>query len=410
MFVRTLLTAGFIFCSLVALGCRNQSAPAAPQPAAAPAGQPTGVQYLGHDDVSDASAPRIVDRTPRPSVVHWVGPAPESTDQAIAAEWPPSQPGPAVDQPVALAPYAPPVARSEQPIAKPVEPAVPANPQPAPAVVPKPPVVKPPVVAMKPATMPAVIVQMPVKKTVVQTTQESPHTVAKIAKATTQQIAINSDQPRPKTVVILPPPATKRATPEIAINTPKPLPPPVNVLPRPLLNAVSFESVLEMLPKDYQPLANVGWDQFAIGKALQWINQQLAGAEMRVSVEITSVELIRIPNASNPINTDGWEVALTTKPESFRSFGIDTFHWPATWTVDVAGKRWRGGDVSVAVTEDIAKQARLWKAGDTIVLAGKVQGVVIEGGSMSSGQPCGKFTTVFADIHVEKVVPQSNRS
>jgi hypothetical protein len=182
-----------------------------------------------------------------------------------------------------------------------------------------------------------------------------------------------------------------------------------NMLSAQPLTAVSFESVLEKLPTEARPLPNIGWDAFSIPLTHKWIKGELAGAQLQVSVQIIGVKLIRLPNMNDPDETVGWEVALTTKPESFHAFGIDTFNWPATWMEDATGKMWRGGEVRIPVTEDFAKQARLWRVGDTVILSGTVQDIAVEGGLTSLRQPCGRFTTIFQDVRVEKLIPQINR-
>lgn len=173
--------------------------------------------------------------------------------------------------------------------------------------------------------------------------------------------------------------------------------------------AVSFESVLEKLPEEARPLSNVGWDAYSIPKTHKWIKEQLAGAQMQVTVEIVSVKLIRIPDANDPDETAAWELDLTTKPESFHAFGIDTFNWPATWEQDISGKMWRGGEVRFPVAEDFARQARHWRVGDSVVLSGTVQDIAVEGGMTNLAQPCGRFTTIFQNVHVDRVIPQGNQ-
>jgi hypothetical protein len=182
-----------------------------------------------------------------------------------------------------------------------------------------------------------------------------------------------------------------------------------NMLSAQALTSVSFESVLEKLPADARPLPNIGWDAFSIPLTHKWIKAQLAGAPLQVAVEIIGVKLIRLPDMNDPDETIGWEIALTTKPESFHAFGIDTFNWPATWKEDASGKMWRGGEVRIPVTEDFAKRARLWRVGDIVILSGTVQDIAVEGGMTSLRQPCGRFTTIFQDIRVDKLIPQANR-
>ena len=180
-------------------------------------------------------------------------------------------------------------------------------------------------------------------------------------------------------------------------------------MPEQPAKVVSFESVLDQLPTEGQPLAQIGWDEFSIDKAHRWLKEQLADVDLHVAVEIVDVKLTPIPDARNPDQTTGWELTLTTGPERFRAFGTDSFHWPATWKEDASGKMWRGGEVRLPVTEDFAKGARIWRAGDTVVLSGTVEDVFVEGGTTNLGQPCGRFTTIFHDVHVERMVPQIGR-
>jgi hypothetical protein len=361
-------------------------------------------KFTEPDDVSQVSAHRVGNPTPQPSVVRWIGPPPDSLDAANLAQSFSIPSVPATNPSATFAetnPLAHPVPEVDQSIPKVEQPPIAAATRPVlaeagtqPAKIVEnsghPAVVQAPVAVVKPATMPS--------------DHAAPEVIAKA-----NDTAINITHETSKAAVAIVAPATKPTESDVATDVPKSVMEAVNPAPMRLLKAVSFESVLEQLPPDARPLPKAGWDEFAIAKSIKWINRQLAGAEMQVVVEIEGVNLNRIPDANNPVETAGWEIVLTTNPESFRTFDIDTFHWPATWMEDAAGKRWRGGDVRISVTEDVAKQARLWRAGDTIVLSGRVQGVAIEGGMTNLGQPCGRFTTIFSDVHIDKFIPQSGR-
>jgi hypothetical protein len=174
-------------------------------------------------------------------------------------------------------------------------------------------------------------------------------------------------------------------------------------------NGASLESMLKRLPTDAQPLPKMGWDEFAVAKTHQWIKEQLSGVQLRMTVKIADIKLIRIRDSKDFDETLGWELALTCGPERFRSFDMDLFHWPATWREDAAGRRWRGGEIRLPITEDFAKQARLWRAGDAVTLSGSIEDIFVESGTTNLGLPCGRFTTIFQDVHIDKCVPQDAR-
>jgi hypothetical protein len=415
MLARRFLAAGFVSISLMSLGCATDSAPAIDESAVpTTADQAADAQYVG-----PAMAQQSKVLTPQPSEVLWIGPTAESVDGNIVISTP-TRPAPSTDEPVALNTthqVVPAALGIDQTIQKSDKPSIKADPQPMPTDTAKAavkvandsgnPMAQPaPLVVPKPSDTSAVVAVSPARvkaDDAINVARESQDKTAKIANS-----AVDPKTSRPLMAMpVLP--ATQPAAPPAVAESRNTFAEAAKWLPKQPTKVASFESVLDQLPTEAQPMANVGWDEFSNPKAHKWIKEQLADVDLHVSVELVDVTLIRIPNADDPDQTTGWELALTTKPERFRAFGMDTFHWPATWKEDVSGKMWRGGDVRLPVTEDFAKQARFWRVGDTIVLSGTVEDLFVEGGTTNLGQPCGRFTTIFHEVHVERVVPQGSR-
>jgi hypothetical protein len=431
MFARTFLAAGFIFISLTALGCASESAPEAQQSdfvestqaafnGSAEASQPAqNAEY-----VSPVMAQQPVRLPPKPSVVQWIGPPQKSVDAKLVQSTP-TWPPPTTDQPTtvtAVNQSAPVVQQFDQPIQKADKPALKvADAQPVPvdtagqvvkvagdsvnSAVQQAPLAlaklsSPPTAdAISPGTVRA--------GDAIKETQESREKVVKTANDTTYRPADSGRALPPPAMPVLP---VARPIPPVTVaDAQNNLGKVEKWLPSQPLKVVTFQSMLERLPNESRPLANIGWDGFSIPRAHEWMQDQLVGVELQVAVAIVNVRLIRIPNSKDPDQTIGWELALTTEPERFSAFGLDTFHWPATWKEDVSGRKWRGGEVRFPVTEDFAKQARLWHVGDVIVLSGTVEDVFVEGGMTNLDQPCGRFTTIFKDVHVDRVMPQVSR-
>jgi hypothetical protein len=405
--------AGFVLISLMSIGCATDSAPAVDD---STANQAADAQYVAP---VMAEQPKVL--TPRPSEVQWIGPGAVSVDGNIVKSTPtPTRPAPSTDQPVAINtthevdPATPVI---DETIQKTDKPSIKADPPPTPTDTAKagvkiagdsgnPSAQQAPVVLPKPVNPPAVASLSPATVNVDDAVKEAQESREKAAKIAASVADTNESRPVMASPVL---PATQPAPAFAAPESRNTFAEAAKWLPNQPAKVVSFESVLDQLPTEAQPLVQIGWDEFSIDKAHRWLKEQLAFVDLHVAVEIVDVKLAPIPDPRNPDQTAGWELTLTTAPERFRAFGLDSFHWPATWKEDVAGKMWRGGEVRLAVTEDFAKQARLWKAGDTVVLSGTVEDIFVEGGTTNLGQPCGRFTTIFHDVHVERMVPRTGQ-
>jgi len=430
MFARTFLVAGFICISLISLGCDSESAPAVQQSAFPESAQATVNPPAESDDaslparktsedaeyVSPVMAQQPAGPPPRPSYVLWVGPVQNPVDANVVQSTP-APPLPTANRPTTLTPAnqpVPAVQGFDQTIQKVDKPSLTADTQPVLTDVAGPPVKvagdsgnstaqQTPLALAKLSSTPAgdaVSPTMVRADDAIKEAQESRGKVAKIANDAANSMVDPIGPP--------PPPATP-APPDAVAEAQNNFAEAAKLLPSQRPKVASFESMLEQLPNEARPLAKIGWDGFSIPKAHKWIKEQLAGVELQVAVEIVDVKLIRIPDAKDPDQTVGWELALTTKPERFHAFGLDAFHWPATWTEDVSGRKWRGGEVRFPVAEDFAKQARAWRVGDIIVLSGTVEDTFVEGGMTNLGQPCGRFTTIFENVQVDRLIPQGDR-
>jgi hypothetical protein len=419
MLARTFLLAGVVSISLMSTGCATDSAPAVDESAVPTmADQAANAQYVGP---ALAQQPKVL--TPQPSEVRWIGPGAVSADGNIVVSTPtptPARPAPSTDQPVALNTthqVVPAALGIDQTIPKPDKPSIKADPQPMPTDTAKVAAklagdsgnstAQPaPVVVPKPANIPTATTVAPATINADDVVRESQESRDKAGKIASTMVDPNGSRPLVATPVL---PATQPASPPAAAESRNTFAEAAKWLPGQPTKVVSFESVLAHLPTDAQPLAQIGWDEFSVDKTHRWLKEQLADVNLHVAVEIVDVKLTPIPDARDPGQTAGWELTLTTRPERFRAFGLDSFHWPATWKEDVSGKMWRGGEVRLPVTEDFAKQARLWRAGDTVVLSGAVGDVFVEGGTTNLGQPCGRFTTIFHDVHIDRIEPQISR-
>jgi hypothetical protein len=426
MFAQTFRAPGFIvIIGLVISGCASQSAPRFGSPALSNPNQPsepdnpsslTGKTPEDVEEVVWRTPKQAVSRTPRPSVVQWIGPPPQFPAEDNDVESTPPSPDVTLNQPTtpaAAIKFEPEVKRLPPTVQNAERPVLKADKQPVPTVAVNrqnniasnsvnPAAGLMPHVRTKPSTVPADnTASWAMMKTQLW------DKAGKIANDLANS-AVDPNRAHPP-LAKLASPATRPAPPVAVAITPQNLSEAAKLPPPQFPKVLSFASVLQKLPEEARPLAKIGWDQFSIPKTHKWIREQLAGVELQVAVEIAGVKLIRIPDAKHPDDTVEWDLDLTTQPERFRAFGIDTFNWPATWTVDVLGSRWRGGEVRIPVPEELAKQARLWRIGDTIVLSGTVQDIAVEGGLTNLGQPCGRFTTIFQDLHVERQISQGNQ-
>ncbi len=429
MLARKFLATGFALISLIPLGCASEYAPDVQESDSSASAQATfngsagsSAQRTSEDAgyVSPVMAQQSGKPAPKPSVVQWIGP-PQAQVDAKLVRSDPIWPKPTANQTTLLTTANrpdPSVTEIDQPIRPAEKPAINAQVQPAPTDAAAPlakaagdsgnPVAQQrPVALAKLPSVPAVDAAPPATVKANDVTQEAQDLREKASKIADEAAGRSADPGR-----ALPPPTLP------ALPAARPIPPVAMAeaqnnsakadkwLPKHPVKVVTFQSVLERLPDGSRPLASIGWDEFSVPRAHEWMEDQLAGVELQVAVAIVEVKVIRIPNAKDPDQAVGWELALTTKPERFSTFGMDTFHWAATWKEDVSGRMWRGGEVRFPVTEDFARQARLWHVGDIIVLSGAVGEIFVEGGTTNLGQPCGRFTTIFKDVHVDAVRPQ----
>jgi hypothetical protein len=434
MFAQTSRAPGFIvIIGLFISGCVSQSAPRGGSPALSNPNQPsqpidasslTGKTPEDVEEVVWRTPKQPVSRPPRPSVVQWIGPPPQFPAEDNDVESTPVSPDVTANQPTtpaAAIEFDRGVKWLPQTVQDAGRPVLKVDKQPVPSVavnrqnkitstLVNPPAGPMPHVRTEPSTMPT---DNSVSWAMMNT--QLWDKAGKIANDFASDFAndlansaVDPNRAHPP-LAALASPATRPAPPVAVAITPQDLSEAAKLAPPQFPKVLSFASVLEKLPEEARPLAKIGWDQFSIPKTHKWIREQLAGVDLQVAVEIAGVKLIRIPDPKHPDDTVEWDLDLTTQPERFRAFGIDTFNWPATWTVDVLGSRWRGGEVRIPVPEELAKQARFWRIGDTIVLSGTVEDIAVEGGMTNLGQPCGRFTTIFQDVHVERLISQGNQ-
>jgi hypothetical protein len=220
--------------------------------------------------------------------------------------------------------------------------------------------------------------------------------------------------------------------PEVAARVVAPDPLPTTQNPQaqpptpPKPKMITLESLLAQLPKEAQP----PWDDFSIPHAHKWLMQALADKELQMAVGIKDVQILRFAEPGDPDKTREWDIWVTTNAVRTHTFNMEQVLLPATWIptayldpqtlawtpLDPPGFSWyadsqlqfnaTGGKVIIRADEDVAKRARSWQVGDTIILAGAVDNV-----DFIREPPTGRFNLIFQKhVRAVDVIPAGTKN
>lgn len=176
-------------------------------------------------------------------------------------------------------------------------------------------------------------------------------------------------------------------------------PPPPTTAPASRPATLDLSAVLRQLPKEARP-PKAGWDDFTRPKAHKWLTGQLAGKVVAIQARVDRVDVDRVPDRADPDKTLAWRRTVRLQSSPVRGLPF-----PASQS---AAARVRGGkpdpteepDLMVAyVTEEEARQARDWKQGQALTLAGEVADVEVRPDQGADG-PTGRFVVVLLDCTI----------
>lgn len=151
----------------------------------------------------------------------------------------------------------------------------------------------------------------------------------------------------------------------------------------------SFASFFAAMPAEARPHAIDGWTQFNLPKAQKWVNENLQGRSVDVSLRLKNHSVERIPSGKDGLETAGWRLKMEFHSETAKILGMDH-------TVQYRSEDLLRHLFTVEVSEEMARKTKNWKAGQRF----RVKGEVFE---MSLGTTFSKSVPGSLSIRIKHV-------
>lgn len=180
-----------------------------------------------------------------------------------------------------------------------------------------------------------------------------------------------------------------KPAPEKAADAPASPPAAADAPRMPYTNLVTL---LQTLPADVRPSPKMGWTDEVLEKSFEWMNANMLGAKVDLSIVVTKTEVKNIKPVGNSSPSELWEVQVWHQPIEFEfatthvaAHFFNTRHYLTT-----AKDRYHSliptERLSWKVDEATAKRCKALKPGQTIKLRGNIQRVLST--SKAQGREC----------------------